>query len=437
MARKWQASLLVATFIFTLGAPRGPAGEDPLKKELAALNLLTGNESMRGVLKTLTDNPKQAKALLAYAQPAAKKKELSYNAALVLGLTAADLKDLKTAETFLRVCMEKAAKLQSLEKLSQSYGLVTDLYFEQKMYADCARVCKELLELNTDDGKDRKVVPTIADRSGEVDFGEPRDSFDTAGRLRPVIFETYVKATAKQGKYDQAIKLVDNLLKKKDDWIDRHLKGWVLREAGRYAEAASTFEDIIKQVSDDERLGPKEKDRYIVQFRYEASNVYVDLKKIDRATEHLEYLVKKRPDNPIFYNDLGYIWADHNMRLEEAEKLIRKAIDLDRERRKKDPEFNAKTDHDSGAYLDSLGWVLHKQKKNKDAKEWLLKAIEDKSAQHLEIYDHLADVHMALGERDLAIQAWQTGLKFATESRRDLERKVAVEMKLEKAKASK
>ena len=45
------------------------------------------------------------------------------------------------------------------------YGLITDLYFEQKMYADCARVCKELLELNTDDGKDRKVVATIADWS--------------------------------------------------------------------------------------------------------------------------------------------------------------------------------------------------------------------------------------------------------------------------------
>ena len=437
MARKCFGLLLAVTISFSMGAASLRAGEADLAKELADLNRLTGTESMLGVLKALTANPKHAKTLLAFAQPAAKKKELSYNAALVLGLTAADLKEFKTAETFLRVCMEKAAKLQSLEKLSQSYGLVTDLYFEQKMYADGARVCKELLELNTDDGKDRKVVATIADRTGEVDFSEPRDRFDTAELLRPVIFETYVKATAKQGKYDQAIKLVDNLLKKKDDWIDRHLKGWVLREAGRYEEAANTFEDVIKQVGEDERRSPQVKDRYIIQFRYEVSNIYVDLKKIDRATEHLEFLLKKRPDNPIFYNDLGYIWADHGMKLEEAEKLIRKAIDLDRERRKKDPDFNPKTDHDSGAYLDSLGWVLFKQKKNKEAKEWLIKALEDKSAQHLEIFDHLADVHMALGERALAIQAWQTGLKHVTESRRDVERKAAVEKKLDKAKSSK
>jgi tetratricopeptide (TPR) repeat protein len=252
-----------------------------------------------------------------------------------------------------------------------------------------------------------------------------------------VIRETYIKAVAKQGKYDQAIKLVDAILKEKDDWIDRHLKGWVLREAGRLSDAATVYEEIIKQVSDDERLNAKEKDRYIIQFRYEVSNVYVDLKKIDLATDHLEFLLKKRPDNPIFYNDLGYIWADHDMKLVEAEKLIRKAIDLDRERRKKSPDFDPKSDQDSGAYLDSLGWVLFKQKKNQEAKDWLLKAIEDKTAQHLEIYDHLADVHMVLGERDLAIKAWQTGIKLASENRRDQERKAAAEKKLAKAQETK
>jgi len=41
--------------------------------------------------------------------------------------------------------------------------------------------------------------------------------------------------------------------------------------------------------------------------------------------------------------------------------------------------------------------VLHKQKKSEEAKDWLLKAIEDKSAQHIEIFDHLGDVHMAWG----------------------------------------
>ena len=413
------------------------AGEKDLKKELDQLNAVTGTEPMLGSLKILIDDKEHVKKLLAFGLPAAKKKELSYNAAFVLGLSAAELKDMKTAEVYFRVCTDQAAKLQSFEKLRQSYTMLITLLYDYKHYADAVRVCKELLELNTNDGKERLVISTIADRFGDVDFGEPQDGFDAALRLRPDIYELFVKATAKLGKFDQAIKLVDNLLKKNNDWIDQQLKGWVLQEAGKLEDAAKVYEDVIKQVGKDDRLKQKMRDKYVERFRYEISNVYVDMKKIDRATEHLEFLVKKYPDNPVYYNDLGYIWADNDLKLEEAEKLIRKAIDLDRELRKKSPNFNPKEDHDSGAYLDSLGWVLYKQKKNGEAKDWLIKAIEDKSGQHIEIFDHLGDVYLALGERNEAIGAWEKGLKAASESRRDQERKTIVEKKLEKAKSSK
>jgi tetratricopeptide (TPR) repeat protein len=437
MAGKLFGAILFATLSIALFTTRLHAGENSLKNELAELNLLTGTEPMRGALKTLVDDKKHAKEMLAYALPAAKDKKLSYNAALVLGLVAAELKEMKTAETFLRVCMDKAAKLQSPAKLQQSYGLMIELYYDNKQYADSARVCRELLELNTDDGTDRIVRRTMVDRNGEVDLAEPQEGFKLTEDLRLGVRELYIKATAKQGKYDQAIKMVDNLITASDDWFDRKLKGWVLKEAGKLEDAAKIYEDVIKQVAKDERLNNKQKDKFASDVRYEVSNVYVDLKKIDRASEHLEYLIRKNPDNPAFYNDLGFIWADHNMKLEAAEKLIRKAIDLDRELRKKDKDYDPKTDHDSGAYLDSLGWVLFKLKKNEEAKDWLLKAIEDKSAQHIEIFDHLGDVYLALGERDQAVKAWQRGLEHMTDSRRDLERKASVEKKLEKAKSSK
>jgi tetratricopeptide (TPR) repeat protein len=246
-----------------------------------------------------------------------------------------------------------------------------------------------------------------------------------------------VKAVAKQGKYDQAMRLVDVILKGKDDWIDLSLKGWVLRESGKLDAAAGVYEEIVKKIDADPRLEDKEKEEYVEQYRYDLSGLYIDMKKVDRATEHLQFLIKRRPEYPGFYNDLGYIWADHGLKLDEAEKLIRKAIDLDRAKRKKSPKFDPKTDHDKGAYLDSLGWVLFKMKKNDEAKTFLLKALEDKDAQHIEIYDHLADVYMVLGERQLAIETWQKGLEHVTDSRRDQERKADVEKKLAKAKQSK
>ena len=430
-------ALVTVGIVALLSSLTARAGDDALQKELTELNNITGNDPMRGALKALVDNPSHAKKLLAFGLPAAKKKELSYNGALVLALTAADLKDMKTSEAYFRVCMEQAARLQSFEKLKQTYGLLIELTFDAKQYADCTRICKELLELNTDDGKNRKVVALVLE-DGVLDFGKPADRFDTAQRLRPLIYEIYIKATAKQGRFDQALKLVENLVKKNNgDWIDRHLQGWVLREAGKLEEAAVVYEDVIKAVGRDERFDLEDRDRFVERFRYEVSNVYVEIKKIDKASEHLEFLLKRRPEDPVFYNDLGYIWADNDMKLEEAEKLIRRAIELDRIQRKKAKNFDPKTDHDKGAYLDSLGWVLFKRKNYKEAKEQLLKAIEDKNAQHIEIYDHLGDVHMVLGEREAAIHAWQEGLKHATDTRRDQRLKEVVEKKLENAKKTK
>ena len=439
MARTILGALLLTGVAVTGGAAWAGADKASPKDQLAALNKLTGNEPLQGALKKILDEPDRAKQLIALAVPLAKDKkdDLGYNAAFVLGLAAAELKDMKSAEALLRVCMERAAKLQSVRKLLQSYGGLIEIYYDNKQYEDAARVCKDLIDLKTDDGKPRLVYrAAAAGRNGEVDFMED-DSFDSAKRIRPAVYQTLIKAIAKQGKYDQAIKLVDTLLKDQDHWLELHLKSWVLREAGQLEKAAPVLEDVVTRVTRDTDIDKEDRDKYVEMYKYELSNLYVELKQIDRATEQLQFLLKKRPDDPGLNNDLGYIWADHDQKLDEAEKLIRRALELDRARRQKRANFDPKTDHDNGAYLDSLGWVLYKKKQLKEAKDVLKKAVEDKNAQHIEIYDHLGDVHMALGERDAAIAAWEKGLEVVGEGRREMERKAAVTKKLERAKNTK
>jgi tetratricopeptide (TPR) repeat protein len=411
------------------------ADEKALQKQLDELNILTGGEPTSGALRGILSDPKQMKELLEFALPKAKKKEMSYNAAMVLGLAAADAKDMKTAEVYFRVCMDQAAKLQSLDKVIQSYIVLAEFYEVNRQYGNASRIYRELLELNTNDGKERRVIGTTD--QNEDGFGDPQDGFDLVKPIWTYVTELNIKALAKHGKHDQAMKQIDNLAKQVPVCQVSHLKGYVQNEAGKLDAAAGLLENAIKQATRDEGLNPAGRDKFIERIHYEVSNIYVELKKIDRASEHLELLVKKFPDNPTYYNDLGYVWADNDMKLDEAEKLIRKALELDREDRKKKSGFDPKTDHDSGAYLDSLGWVLFKQKKNAEAKEWLLKAIEDKKAQHVEIFEHLGDVHMALGEREEALRAYARGLEHVTESRRDQGLKASVEKKLEKLKSSK
>src|SRR5262249_15525634 len=140
--------------------------------------------------------------------------------------------------------------------------------------------------------------------------------------------------------------------------------------------------DLLDVLAKDKELKEKAKEDFADEIRYRLSGVYVDLKQISKATKHLETLLAKEKDNPTYNNDLGFIWADNDMNLEEAEKLIRRALDEDRKlRRKAIPDIKPEQDKDNAAYLDSLGWVLFKRKKYKEALTPLLEAVKQEEGQ--------------------------------------------------------
>jgi tetratricopeptide (TPR) repeat protein len=437
MQRSWNGpAFRVAAISLVVGlglAVPARANDDALRRQVLALNHLTGTGPLLGEYKALTEAPTRTKELLETARSIAKEKDqpLRYHAAYLLALVAAERKDLESSEVFFRICMGQAAKLESIGKIVQSYVGLIELLYDNKKYAASARVCRELLELKTGEGKKREVLIAVTGRFGEEEF-VPDDAFDLGKRLRPVAHRLLIQALAKQGKFDKALALADNLVQAQDHWEERQLKGWVLREAGRLDDAAKVYEMVLQQVGKDKELEPKRRELYVKKYQYMLSNIYVDLNQVDKAADLLKGLLVKEPDDPGFNNDLGYIWADHNMNLPEAEKLIRKALDLDRQRRKANAELRPEDDHDNGAYLDSLGWVLFKQKRFEEAKKVMLQAVADKDSQHIEIYDHLGEVLSALGERQAAIDAWRKGVEVAGDSPRERQRKADVEKKLEK-----
>lgn len=68
-------------------------------------------------------------------------------------------------------------------------------------------------------------------------------------------------------------------------------------------------------------------------------------------------------------------------------------------KRKEEGELLPDEDKDNPAYLDSLGWVLYKQKKYKEAKPFLVEAVKDADLTDVTLYDHLGDVHWCLAKR--------------------------------------
>jgi len=421
--------------LFALSVPALADQDDVLRREVVKIGQATGDDVYEAQLGTLLKDRDHARELVATGLGMIKAKSpgLTYIGALTLGQLAGDLKDYQACETLYRVSMTQAVKLLSPHKTLQSYGDLIETLYDGKKYSDAVRVCRELLELKTGDATPRKYFFIFEDRFGDFGFQEDPD-FDLTQSFRPAIAQLRIQALAKDGKHDEALKLTDNLVRATDGWKERQLRGWVLWQMGRVAEAAKVYEDVLERIAKDKELTEKGKDVYGDRYRHILSTIYVEAKQIDKAADQLKALIQRHPDDPGFYNDLGYIWADNDLNLKEAEDLIRKALDLDREQRKKRPDFNAAEDRDKGAYLDSLGWVLFKQKHYEDAKKYLIEALKDKEAQHIEIFDHLGDTYMALGQREAAVDAWRRGVDAAGADRLEQERKAEVEKKIEKHK---
>jgi tetratricopeptide (TPR) repeat protein len=103
--------------------------------------------------------------------------------------------------------------------------------------------------------------------------------------------------------------------------------------------------------------------------------------------------------------------------LNRAEALVKSAIELDRQRQlESKPDLIPEEIADNPLYLDSLGYVLFKQGRLVEAKDLVLQCLETTEGQLLEVYDHLGDIHWALGEEERAIAAWKKAIEVGKDT---------------------
>lgn len=112
------------------------------------------------------------------------------------------------------------------------------------------------------------------------------------------------------------------------------------------------------------------------------ASLYEEEGNISRTLELVKKALEIEPENPIFQNFLGFMYAEIGTNLDEALVLIEKAL-------KKEPE--------NGAYLDSLGWVYYKKKDYKKAYKYITEALKY-MPEEKELQDHLDAVKKAMGK---------------------------------------
>ncbi|VTT97157.1 tetratricopeptide repeat protein : Tetratricopeptide TPR_2 repeat protein OS=Planctomyces limnophilus (strain ATCC 43296 / DSM 3776 / IFAM 1008 / 290) GN=Plim_2555 PE=4 SV=1: TPR_11 [Gemmataceae bacterium] len=418
--QRWpRIGLLAAGLLLLAGAGAGRADEpkkaSPLRESLLKLNGATTEDTQTAKLRELLKDKEKAKKAVAEAVKMMKEakedeKPFNYNGTAILARTALILRETAAAERFYEHQVELATKLKSGPKILAAYEGLIDLNWDAKRYAEVVEVCEKL-----------------------VDMKGPME----VENAKPFIIERLVQAKAKQGKIDEALTMTKGLLELTNDaWYFLQLKGWVQREGGKIDDAITTYADVLEKIDADKNLKGDAKGRIKDRVQYTLSGLYVEKKDVENGAKQLQELIKRNPDSATYKNDLGFIWSDNDLNLEESEKLIKEALELDvKEKKKLKEEGKIDEVKENAAYLDSLGWVLFKQKKYKEALEPLKKAsLDEDDGAHLEIWDHLADCYMALGDKKNAIAAWEKALKMDDISKRDGERRRKVSEKLKKAR---
>jgi tetratricopeptide (TPR) repeat protein len=154
------------------------------------------------------------------------------------------------------------------------------------------------------------------------------------------------------------------------------------RSAKKYIEAAATYDQAIAAV------GIPQRDNWtLFYFRgicYERS------KQWPKAESDFRKALELYPDQPLVLNYLGYSWVDQGLNLEEAFKMLRRAVEL----RPAD-----------GYIVDSLGWAHFKLGQYAEATETLEKAINLKPADPV-LNDHLGDAYWRVNRRTEAHFQW-------------------------------
>jgi tetratricopeptide (TPR) repeat protein len=183
--------------------------------------------------------------------------------------------------------------------------------------------------------------------------------------------------------YDRAILEAQRALAiKKDDPELMGILASLYRDKGDRKKAIEILERIVALVPNSDR------------YHFTLGAVYDEAKDKERCIAHMQKAIELNPNNAAALNYLGYTWAEQGINLDDAENLIRRALDLA---------------PDDGFYVDSLGWVYYQRGAYEDAVEHLERAVE-LAGDDPTIMEHLGDAYDKTGRTQDALRLYRAAL---------------------------
>lgn len=148
-----------------------------------------------------------------------------------------------------------------------------------------------------------------------------------------------------------------------------------------------------------------EKDPENSQLYFRLGITYDNMGKKDECIRAMKESVRLNPEDPSSLNYLGYTYAEMGINLDEAQKLIEKALSL----------------KPGDSYItDSLAWVYYQKGQYEKA---LTLLTEVASASHTDpvIMEHLGDTYLKLDHKHKALDSYRKALEMRIQNAEDTE----------------
>lgn len=284
---------------------------------------------------------------------------------------------------------EARQEFQLLEKElpgnSEVVVMIGLLSMQMQDFAAAEAKLKRALELNYRDPDSlRFYLGQLAEERKQFDEALDYYSKVQSGEQAVPAATRYAMILGKQNRVDEARKYLQSLDVQNDQQKTMLIQAeaQVLREASQYQEAFDVVNGALDAQPDNQDL------------LYDVAMAAEKLNRIDVLERNLKRLIELKPDHAQAYNALGYTLADRNLRLEEAQGYIEKALTLS---------------PNDAFILDSMGWVHYRQGRLDEGLDFLRRAYAQR--QDPEIAAHLGEVMWMKGQKGEAEQLLRTALQ--------------------------
>ncbi len=167
--------------------------------------------------------------------------------------------------------------------------------------------------------------------------------------------------------------------------------GELYRQEERYRDAIAAYDQALARMEANESVNRG----WVINFHRAVA--HMELGEWEAAEADFRTALDIAGDTPFLLNYLGYSLADRNLKLDEAEVLIRGAV---------------AAEPNNGMYVDSLGWVLYRQGRYEEALAQLELATRLMSPDPV-VIDHLGDAYWQTGQENYAYEQWEIALELA------------------------